>query len=261
MTKELPAVTYDLEDDVALVGFNRPEKSNAINEEVRTHLLSAVMRANKEAKCGILYGRGKHFCAGRDLRAAAESWERDSPERNNYQAHLDPREFIGRGNVPFIAAMQGATLGGGLETACACHIRVADETAFFGLPEALRGIYLGGGGSVRIARVLGFPRMQDMMLTGRTLGAEEGERYGLVNYVVPAGQALAKARELAAKIVKNAPLSNYVIINGLPRIDDMSHNDGMFFEMMLAHYTRSPDSVDRMTQFVDKTVPPMRKPD
>jgi len=261
MTEQLQAVTYDLKDDIALVGFNRPEKSNAINEEVRVHLLSAVMRANEEAKCGILYGRGKHFCAGRDLRAAAESWKEDVQGRNNYEAHIDPREFIGRGNIPFIAAMQGATLGGGLETACACHIRVADETAFFGLPEALRGIYLGGGGSVRIARIIGVPRMQDMMLTGRTLSAEDGERCGLVNYVVPVGQALDKAKELATKVVKNAPLSNYVIINGLPRIDDMSHNDGMFFEKMLSHYIRSPESIDRMTEFIDKTAPRMRKPD
>jgi enoyl-CoA hydratase/carnithine racemase len=140
-------------------------------------------------------------------------------------------------------------------------VRVADETAFFGLPEALRGIYLGGGGSVRIAKAMGFSRMQDMMLTGRTLTADEGERYGLVHYVVPAGQALAKAKELATKIATNAPLTNYVVINGLPRIDDMSHNDGMFFEKMLAHYVHSPDSMERMTQFVDKTAPRMRKPE
>lgn len=256
---EEPVVTYDLEGDIALIGLNRPAKSNAINGDMRKQLLAAAMRAGEEAKCGILYGHGKHFCAGRDLRAAAEDWPNAVKARDPYIAPQDPREFLGRGNIPFIAALQGATLGGGLENACACHIRVADETTFFGLPEALRGIYLGGGGSVRIARIIGFPRMQDMMLTGRNLDAVEAERLGLVNYLVPAGQALNKARELATKICGNAPLSNYLIINGLPRIQDMSHGDGLFFEKMMCQFVMAPESLDRMQQFVDKSAPDLGK--
>ena len=82
---------------------------------------------------------------------------------------------MARGNIPFIAALHGATLGGGLETAAAAHIRVADETTFFGLPEGTRGIFIGGGGSVRVARLIGFARMQDMMLTGRVLKPDEAD--------------------------------------------------------------------------------------
>ena len=165
---------------------------------------------------------------------------------------------MARGNIPFIAALHGATLGGGLETAAAAHIRVADATTYFGLPEGTRGIFIGGGGSVRVARLIGFARMQDMMLTGRVLKYDEAERYGIVQYIVPKGQHIAKAKELARKICKNAPLSNFAITNSLPRLQDMSYDDGLYFERMVAEYTRSPESIARLHQFLDKTAPRVR---
>ena len=154
--REGQVVTYELEGETALIGLNRPDKRNSMSPELQAQLLEAVGRAGEEAKCGVLYGHGENFCAGLDLRWAASQWSDDRKARNPYNSRVDPREIIGRGNIPFIAALHGATLGGGLETACACHVRVADETTFFGLPEGTRGIYIGGGGSVRIARVLGF---------------------------------------------------------------------------------------------------------
>src|SRR3984957_20040320 len=153
------------------------------------------------------------------------------------------------------------TYGGGLENAACEHIRVADESTCSGLPEVPRGIFIGGGGSVRVARLLGFARMQDMMLTGRALKPEEAERYGVVQYVVPKGQSIAKAKELAAKICKNAPLSNFAITNSLPRLQDMSYDDGLFFERMVAEYTRSPESIERLHQFLNKTAPRVSMPD
>ena len=171
-------------------------------------LRAAIERAGEEAKCGIIFGHGDNFCAGLDLRWAAESWKTGRSERLPFQFNRNSYfEAMARGNIPFIAALHGATLGGGLETAAAAHIRVADETTFFGLPEGTRGIFIGGGGSVRVARLIGFARMQDMMLTGRVLKADEAERYGIVQYIVPKGQQMAKAKELALKICKNAPLS------------------------------------------------------
>ena len=129
---------------------------------------TAIQRAGEEAKCGIIFGHGDNFCAGLDLRWAAESWKTGRSERLPFQFNRNSHfEVMARGNIPFIAALHGATLGGGLETASAAHIRVADETTFFGLPEGTRGIFIGGGGSVRVARLIGFARMQDMMLTGR----------------------------------------------------------------------------------------------
>ena len=112
---------------------------------------------------------------------------------------------------------------------------------------------------MRVARLLGFRRMQDMMLTGRALKPEEAERYGVVQYVVPNGQSIAKAKELAARICKNAPLSNFAITNSLPRLQDMSYDDGLYFERMVEY--AQPGSIDRLHRFLDKTDPRVRMPE
>ena len=255
-------VTYELDGEIALVGLNRPDKKNCFNPEVSAQLREAILRAGEEAKCGVLYGHGENFCAGLDLRWAAESWKTGRSERLPFQFNRNTHfEVMARGNIPFIAALHGATLGGGFETAAAAHIRVADETTYFGLPEGTRGIFIGGGGSVRVARLTGFARMQDMMLTGRVVKADEAERWGVVGYVVPKGQHMAKAKELALRICKNAPLSNFAITNSLPRIQDMGYDDGLYFERMVAEYTRSPESITRLHQFLDKTAPRVKPAD
>jgi (methylthio)acryloyl-CoA hydratase len=252
-------VTYELEGEVALVGINRPDKRNCLNPTVMEQLRVAIERAGREAKCGIIFGHGDHFSSGLDLRWAAESWKTGRSERLPFPYNRDTfHEVMGRGNIPFIAALSGATMGAGLEAAGAAHIRVADETTFFAFPEGTRGIFVGGGGSIRVARLIGFARMQDMMLVGRVLKAEEAERYGIVQYVVPKGQQVAKAKELALKICQNAPLSNFAISNSLPRLQDMSYDDGLYFEKMVAEYTRSPDSIKRLNEFLDKSAPRVR---
>ncbi len=255
-------VTYALEDEVALIGLNRPDKRNCFNPTVQEQLRNAAVRAGEEAKCGVIFGHGDNFCAGLDLRWAAESWKTGRSQRLPFQFNRNTFfEVLARGNIPFVAALHGATLGGGLEIAACAHIRVADETTFFALPEGTRGIFIGGGGSVRVARLLGFSRMQDMMLTGRVLTPEEAERYGLVHYIVPKGEAVAKAKELAKRICKNAPLSNFAITNSLPRLQDMSYDDGLYFERMVAEYTRSPESIERLNQFLDKSAPRVTRPE
>ncbi len=259
---EEKVVTYELQGEIALVGLNRPDKRNALSPELMVQLHEAVVRAGAEAKCGVIFGHGDNFCAGLDLARAAQSWKGGKSQRLPFPfPRSSPQEEIARGNIPFIAALHGATLGGGFEVAAAAHIRVADETTFFGLPEGTRGIFVGGGGSVRIARLLGFARMQDMMLTGRALKPDEAERYGVVQYVVAKGQSVEKAKELAAKICKNAPLSNFAITNSLPRLQDISYDDGLYFERMVAEYTRSPESIERLNQFLDGTAPRVRMPD
>src|SRR6185436_5880067 len=131
-----------------------------------------------------------HFCAGLDL---SELQERDAGQglqhSRMWHAALD---LVQCGPVPVIAALHGAVVGGGLELASACHIRVADETTFYALPEGSRGIFVGGG-AVRIPRLIGEARMADMMFTGRVYNAEEGERVGFAQYLVPAGKATEKA--------------------------------------------------------------------
>ncbi len=114
-----------------------------------------------------------------------------------------------------VAVLHGAVVGGGLELAAAAHVRVAERSAYYALPEGSRGIYVGGGGSVRLPRLIGVARMTDMMLTGRTYSAEEGQAIGLTTYLVEQGQGFAKGLELATHIAGNAPLTNFAVMQAL----------------------------------------------
>ena len=155
------------------------------------------------------------------------------------------------GPVPVVAALHGAVVGGGLELASACHIRVADETTFYALPEGSRGIFMGGGGSVRIPKLIGVARMTDMMLTGRVIKAADGERIGLAQYLVPTGQAFDKALELAKRIAQNAPLTNYALMHALPRIAEQPADQGFLTEAMMAAIAQSaPEAKQRVRDFL-----------
>lgn len=245
-------VSYKLDGDVALVGIDRAAKRNAISDSVMTQLRQALIRATKEARCGILFGNGGNFSAGLDLAEAAKRMQSETAALRRRGRWTRPLELVARGPIPWLAALNGACIGGGLEIAAACHIRVADETAFFALPEGQRGIFVGGGGSVRIQRLMGYARMADLMLTGRVLDAAEAERANLCQYVVPAGEALAKACELAARIAGNAPTTNWAVCAALPRINDMSHEDGLFFESLIGGGARSADREERLRAFVER---------
>ena len=148
-----------------------------------------------------------------------------------------------------------------MELAAATHVRVSDDSAFFALPEGQRGIFVGGGGSVRIARLITAARMADMMLTGRTLSANDAERANFVQYITPAGGTLLKAKELAARIAGNAPLSNFAIIQALPRIQDLAHDDGLFLESLMAAMTQtSGDAQERLRAFLEKRADRLEAP-
>ncbi len=242
------AVTYEVRDQVAWVGLNRPDKRNAINDALLSHLAEAVHSAQTEARAMVIFGHGACFCAGLDLgehsvRAPVEVFYHSRSWHVAFTA-------IRRGKIPAIAALHGATVGGGLELAAACHLRVADLSSFFALPEGSRGIYVGGGASVHVARLLGAARMTDMMLTGRVLDAAGAERAGLVQYLTEAGQLQLKAAELAAKITAMAPLSVLGVLHALPRIQDMSEDDGLFVESMMAALAQTgPDAAERLAAF------------
>lgn len=247
-------ITYEIEDSIALIGLNRTDKRNAMHGALFDELAEAVARAEDEAKVGIIHGHGDHFSAGLDLDYAVNHMLKMDPVRRRRKK--DPSraaiDNIARGELPWIAALHGGVIGAGFELSAAAHIRVADETAFFALPEGQRGIFVGGGGSVRIQRLIGYARMADMMLTGRSYTAEQAERIEAVQYVVPAGEALTKAKELAQKIAGNAPLSNYAVTASLPRIADMSAEEGLFFEALTADYIATDESTERMKDFLEK---------
>jgi len=257
-----PVVTYELDGDVAFVGLNRDEFRNAINEEVLDLMIEHATRANEEARAAVLFSHGeKHFSAGLDLAWAMSRRgqdEGDRPRRRRSKWH-EALNIVSRSEIPWVAALKGATVGGGLEFACATHVRVADETTFFALPEGQRGIFVGGGGSVNIQRHLGYARMADLMLTGRVLSAEEGERANLVQYVVPEGESLEKATELARKMATNAPLTNWAVVSALPRVREWSHDDGLFMEGLIGHAVRSQAGSDRLKAFLQGNAAPLKE--
>ncbi|MBL4731927.1 MAG: crotonase/enoyl-CoA hydratase family protein [Rhizobiaceae bacterium] len=252
-------VTYEVEGDVALIGLNRPKKRNAISDRFIEALAQTIQKAEQEAKAGVIFGHGDHFCAGLDL---AEHVKKSPIEgirgSRRWHAIFATIEY---GTIPWVSALHGAVVGGGLELAVSTHIRVAEKRAFFALPEGQRGIFVGGGGSVRAARLMGVARMTDMMMTGRVASAAEAERWNLVQYVVDDGQSLAKAKELAAIAASNAELSNYAIINALPRIQDMAAEDGLFLESIMASFTStSPEAEERLTAFLEKRAARLKIP-
>ena len=256
-----PLITYELDGAVAVIGLNRPDKRNAINDAVVMQLRDAVVRAGDEADAGVIFGHGVNFSAELDLAQLLKNMESPLPRKKRDHAWHTVFDIIARGPIPFVAALHGAVVGGGLELAAAAHIRIADHTAFFGLPEGQRGIFVGGGGSVRVQRIVGYSVMADMMLTGRILSVDEAERVNIVRYVVEEGQALAKAKELAARIAQNTPLTNWQITNVLPRVNDLSHDDGLFMEYMNTSMQRPPESMQRLRDFIEKRATPLQTPD
>ncbi len=153
---------------------------------------------------------------------------------------------------PVVAVLHGAVVGGGLEIASACHIRVAEKSSFYALPEGQRGIFVGGGASVRLPKLIGIARMTDMMLTGRVFNAEEGERIGIAQYLVEEGQGLAKGIELAEKIASNAGLTNYALTHVLPKIVDSNQQEGLLLESLMAAMAQdAPEAKQRLKDFLE----------
>jgi enoyl-CoA hydratase/carnithine racemase len=240
----------EVRDEVAIVRLARSTKRNALSDGLILAIRDAFDKFAPNIRAAVIDGQGPHFCAGLDL---SELQERDSGQGMQHSriwhAALDLVQF---GPVPVIAALHGAVVGGGLELASACHIRVADTTTFYALPEGSRGIFVGGGGSVRIPKLIGVARMTDMMLTGRVYNAEDGERAGFAQYLVPEGTAFDKALELAKRVATNAPLTNYALMHALPRIAEQPADHGLFTEALMAGIAQSsPEAKERVRDFLE----------
>lgn len=236
--------------EIAVIRLTRPSKRNAINDGLMAAIQDVFENLPSTVRAAVIAGEGDHFCAGLDL---SELQERDAGQglmhSRSWTVALDKVQF---GPVPVVAALHGAVVGGGLELATTCHIRVADETTFYALPEGSRGIFVGGGGSVRIPKLIGAARMADMMFTGRVYNAVDGEKIGLAQYLVPKGQAFEKALEIAKRIAQNAPLTNYALMHALPRIAEQNADHGFFTESMMAAIAQSaPEAKARVKAFLD----------
>ena len=245
---------------VLLIGLNRVAKRNALNDETIAALDDCFSSLPSDVRSIVLHGLGPHFSAGLDLG--------DIAERDVHEGVLHSRswhscfEKIEFGPVPVVAALQGAVVGCGLELAAAAHVRVAEKSAFYALPEGQRGIFVGGGGSVRVPRLIGVARMADMMLTGRTYGAAEGVGIGFSQYLVEEGEGLAKARVLAQAMVGNAELTNFAVIQALPRIAEADPRIGYVMESLMASLAQSaPEAKARVRDFLEKRAAKVARPD
>ena len=246
-----PLVTVDVDGPVATLTLNRPEKRNAISLALVRTLARGIEDLPAEVKVIVLAARGAHFSAGLDL--AELSVMTATEGMANSHAWYEVFGRLQFGSRPVVAVLQGAVVGGGLELAACAHVRVAEHSAYFGLPEGQRGIFLGGGGSVRVSKLIGFSRVTEMMLTGRVYDAAEAFQIGLAHYTVADGAGLAKARELALRIAGNAPMSNFAILQALPLIAEQPMGHGLMTESLMAAITQSePEAKERVEAFLAK---------
>ncbi len=236
---------------IGILQLNRPAKRNALSDAMVEELDACIGAVPQVVKALVLHGAGKHFCAGLDLAELAD--------RSAAQGMLHSRgwhrvfERIQFGRIPVVAVLHGAVVGGGLELASTAHLRVAEAGTFYALPEGQRGIFVGGGASVRVTRLIGAARMADMMFTGRVYSAEEGQAAGVSTYLVPAGKGLAKGIELAGRIAGNAPATNFALMHALPRIAELGQDAGLLMESLMAGIAQSePEAKRRMKDFLEK---------
>lgn len=244
---------FKREGAVGTLTLNRPAKRNALDDGTVVGIgefFRALPAAHPDVQAVVLRAEGEHFCAGLDL---SELAERDAVGGMHHSRMWHrAMNAIADSAVPVIAVLKGAVVGGGLELATAATLRVAEDSAFFALPEGSRGLFVGGGASVRVPRLIGVSRMQDMMLTGRVLTPPEAESSGLVNYLVGAGEGRAKATALAERIAQNSPVTNYAVTQALPRIVESGKDEGYMLESLMAAVAQSSDQAkDRMQAFLN----------
>ncbi|SEF19652.1 Enoyl-CoA hydratase/carnithine racemase [Amycolatopsis pretoriensis] len=244
-----PSLRLELHDDIAVLRLARPEKRNALDDATVLGLEAFFGAPPRGVKAVVLDAVGEHFSAGLDL---SELTERDTFEGLEHSMMWHRAfERLERGRVPVVAVLRGAVIGGGLELAAAAHIRVAEPSAFYALPEGQRGLFVGGGASVRLPRLIGAHRVADMMLTGRVLDAGEGHAAGLSHYLVDDGSAHALG--LARKIAANSPVTNFAVLQALPRIAEANPAEGYLLEALMAAVAGgSPEAKERMQAFLDK---------
>ena len=249
-----PVIRIAQQGSIAHLTLNRPAKRNALNDALVAALDNWFAAIPADIRAIVVSGEGGHFSSGLDL---------------GEQVHRSPLEVLAHSRnwhrvmaavqnapVPVVAAMTGAVMGGGLEFGAACHVRVAEETVRVQMPEGQRGVFVGGGGSVRIARLIGPDRLTEMMLTGRVYSGTEGERLGLVHYVVPDGQALAKAFELAERIARNSRTINAMVMQAIANIGAMPPEAGLYAESLAAALSQTgPDAAEGLRAFLEKRAP------
>jgi len=245
---------FEVRDGIAFVTVNRPDKLNALNDQVMLELSSAVDRITTEAeiKGAILTGAGpKAFVAGADIGDLSRQGPFDGKARSQRgQGVLRRLETCGK---PVIAAINGFALGGGCELAMACHIRIAGENAKFGQPEVKLGIAPGYGGTQRLPRLVGKGVALQLILTGEMIDAQEAYRIGLVNKVVPTADLLSESEKMMRGILAMGPLAVRLSMEAVDRGLEMSLDEGLLLEAN--HFgllAATQDTKEGLTAFLEK---------
>lgn len=246
------------EDGIATVTLNRPTKRNALDAATIDELIDVFATLPRAgARACILRAEGPHFCAGLDL---VEHWQAERSAADFMHVCLRWHEAFNKmeyGGVPVIAALKGAVVGGGLELASAAHVRVMDRGTYFGLPEGQRGLFTGGGATIRVADLIGKARMIDMMLTGRLYRGEEAVQVGLAQYLVDDSEA--KALEIARAAAQNPPLSNFAICSAISHMQNMSALDAAYAESVVAGVVNTQEAAKaRLAAFAQGTAAKIR---
>jgi (methylthio)acryloyl-CoA hydratase len=254
MDQPSPSLHFDQRGAVGILRLSRPHKRNAIDDATIKGIENFFATVPDDIKAIVIHGEGEHFCAGLDLsELTARDIAAGIAHSRGWHRAFERIEF---GRVPVVTALHGAVIGGGLELAAACHIRVAERSAYYALPEGSRGIFLGGGGSVRLPRLIGAARVIDMVLTGRTYGAEEGAQFGFSQYLVERGAGLAKAIELAERIAANAPMTNFAAMHVVPHNAEQDRASGLLMEALMSAIAQGdPQAKRTLQEFLEKRAP------
>ncbi|MBI4944295.1 MAG: crotonase/enoyl-CoA hydratase family protein [Actinobacteria bacterium] len=246
----LPAsVRVEVDGEVLVVLVDRPHKRNAIDDETILGLERVFLDPPDGVRAAVLAGVGDHFCAGLDLSSLGETSVVEGVHHSRMWHRVTQAIQLGR--LPVVSVLRGAVIGGGLELASATHLRVAEPSAFYALPEGQRGIFVGGGASVRLPRLIGVARMTDLMLTGRVYDAAEGHAAGLTQYLVAEGEGMTTGLELARRAASVAPVTLFAVLQALPRIADAGPQEGYLLESLMAAVAQGSDEAkERMQAFL-----------
>ena len=252
-----PSLVYRREGDVGILELARPEKRNALDDATIAGLHAFFDAPPDGIGAVVLHAQGEHFSGGLDLTGVAERSVSDGVHHSmRWHRAFHALEF---GTIPVVAVLRGAVIGGGLELAAAAHVRVAEDSAFYALPEGQRGIFVGGGGAVRLPRLIGTARVMDMILTGRVYDADGGERIGISQYRAENGAGLALALDLARAMAANAPLTNFAIMHALPRIGEAPTEIGFLTEALVSAVAQGdPAAKARVQAFLHKKAAKVR---
>jgi enoyl-CoA hydratase/carnithine racemase len=247
-------IDASLDGHVALCRLNRPEARNALSPELMDELATAVetFDADPEVRCIVIAGNDDTFAAGADIRALRD---RSFEESLRHPAASFWRRLAAC-KTPLVAAVSGFALGGGCELALLCDLIVASESAQFGQPEITLGIIPGGGGTQRLARVIGKQRAMDLVLTGRRIDAREAERLGLVNEVTDPGEWLERALEVAQRIARRPPIAVRLAKQAVLAADETGLGSGLEQERRLYELAMATeDRIEGMDAFIEKRTP------